>query len=65
MTEDQLVERVANVIERSMFAPHEMPLSDPLHAKYLETARAVVAEIKFAKPKLLYGHMPPSMDARP
>ncbi len=33
---------VAEIIERSMFAPHEFPLSPELHAKYLATARDVV-----------------------
>lgn len=59
MTEDQLVEHVAIVIERTMFAPHEMPLSDALHAKYLGTARAVIGELKFSKPRLLYGQIIP------
>jgi len=36
-------ERVAHAIEASMFAPHELPLSDALHAKYLATADDVIA----------------------
>ena len=37
------VERVALAIEKSMFAPHELPLDDELHGKYRETAKAAIA----------------------
>ena len=36
------VEHVALAIERSMFAPHELPLDDELHGKYRVTAKAAI-----------------------
>lgn len=39
-------ERVAEAIERSMFAPHELPLPDELHQKYLATADAAIAAME-------------------
>ncbi len=53
MTDEQIVIIVAETIERSMFAPHEFPLSVELHAKYLTTAREVIKALKFARPKLV------------
>ncbi len=53
MTYEQLVETVERTIERQMFAPHEFPLSDALREKYLITARKVIEELQFAKPKLV------------
>lgn len=53
MTDDQIIHAVAETIERSMFAPHEFPLSLELHAKYLTTARKVIETLKFAKPNLV------------
>ena len=38
-------ERAAKAIEETMFAPHELPLPDELHAKYLKTAQAAFAAI--------------------
>jgi len=35
-------ETVALAIEATMFAPHELPLPDDLHKKYLVTARAAI-----------------------
>jgi hypothetical protein len=43
MTEDQIVDAVADAIEATMFAPHELPLCADLHAKYCLTARAAIA----------------------
>lgn len=37
-----MIERVALAIEAKMFAPHELPLDDELHAKYRETAAAAI-----------------------
>lgn len=48
MTEERIVIIVAETIERSMFAPHELPLSLELHEKYMATARDVINELKFA-----------------
>jgi hypothetical protein len=53
MTNEQIVHAVAETIERSMFVPHELPLSLELHAKCLATARRVVETLKFTKPKLV------------
>ncbi len=39
---DADVERVAVAIEKTMFAPHEFPLSEELHGRYLVTARAAI-----------------------
>jgi Lar family restriction alleviation protein len=39
------VEAAAAAMERHMFAPHELPLSAELHAKYLDNARGVIAAI--------------------
>ena len=40
-------EQIARAIEASMFAPHELPITDPwLHNRYLETSDAVLATIK-------------------
>jgi hypothetical protein len=36
------VERVALAIEATMFAPHELPVDDELHSKYLGTAQAAI-----------------------
>jgi len=44
---EEEIERVAQAIERSMFAPHELPLSADLHLKYRATA---VAAINAAQP---------------
>jgi hypothetical protein len=38
-----MVDRVAKAIESTMFAPHELPCDAELHARYCETARAVLA----------------------
>lgn len=37
------VERVARAIEETMFNPHELPLDDELHSKFLITADAAIA----------------------
>ena len=37
-----LIERVALAIEATMFAPHELPVSAELHAKYKITALAAI-----------------------
>lgn len=39
---DDIIERVAIAIERTMFAPHEFPLPAELHAKYRATAQAAI-----------------------
>lgn len=41
ISEDE-IERVALAIERSMFAPHELPLDAGLHIKYRATAVAAI-----------------------
>ena len=46
MAAKPMVELVALAIEATMFAPHEMPLSDALHAKYLGTARAAIEAMR-------------------
>lgn len=38
----EMVERVARAIEATMFAPHELPVDDELHGRYLVTARAAI-----------------------
>ena len=38
------IERVALAIEKSMFAPHELPLDAELHGKYRDTAKAAITE---------------------
>ncbi len=40
------IEQVARAIEATMFAPHELPVSDALHRKYCETARAAIAAMR-------------------
>jgi hypothetical protein len=40
---DDLIECVALAIERTMFAPHELPLDAELHGRYRDTARAAIA----------------------
>jgi formylmethanofuran dehydrogenase subunit E len=42
-------ERVAFAIERTMFAPHEFPLPDELHQKYLVTADAAIEAMAYKK----------------
>lgn len=37
------IEAAAKAMEQEMFAPHELPLDDELHAKYLDTAEAALA----------------------
>lgn len=41
-----MVERMARTIESAMFAPHELPLPDALHAKYLDTARVAIEAMR-------------------
>jgi hypothetical protein len=43
MMDERIVDAVADAIEATMFAPHELPLSADLHAKYCLTARAAIA----------------------
>lgn len=45
MTDDDMVERVAVAIERTMFAPHEFPIDREIHSKYLNTARAAIQAV--------------------
>lgn len=42
----EMIERLALAIEATMFAPHELPLDTGLHAKYRETARAVIEAMR-------------------
>jgi hypothetical protein len=39
---NDMIEAVALAIEATMFAPHELPLDDGLHAKYRRTALAAI-----------------------
>ena len=49
---NDMIERVALAIERTMFAPHELPLDQELHGKYRDTARAAIAAMYEAGPPL-------------
>jgi len=46
MNQHSMIERVATAIETIMFSPHELPLDDELHGKYLITARAAIAAMR-------------------
>jgi hypothetical protein len=39
------IDNIALSIERGMFAPHELPLSEELHAKYLQVAKSVARNL--------------------
>lgn len=45
MNDDDMVERVAVAIERTMFAPHEFPIDQEIHSKYQVTARAAIQAV--------------------
>lgn len=42
----EMIERVALIIEATMFAPHELPLDTEIHAKYREAARAAIETMR-------------------
>lgn len=50
-THSDVVEQVAVAIERTMFAPHELPLDPELHRKYRVTAKAAVDAMNGYKEK--------------
>ena len=41
-----LIDRIARTIEGTMFAPHELPVSDDLHARYRVTAAAALTVVE-------------------
>ncbi len=43
---EDMVERVAVAIEKTMFAPHEFPLGAELHQLYRGTARAAIQAMR-------------------
>lgn len=50
---NEIIERVANAIEQTMFAPHELPLAADLHERYLETARAAIEAMREPTPEMI------------
>lgn len=46
LVERKMVERVAIAIEKTAFAPHELPLDPELHGKYRMTARVAIAAMR-------------------
>jgi hypothetical protein len=42
----EMIERVAQAIEATMFAPHELPVTGELHERYLETASAAIEAMR-------------------
>ena len=46
LVERKMVERVAIAIEKTAFAPHELPLDPELHGKYRMMARAAIAAMR-------------------
>lgn len=50
---NEALERATTAAEEHMFAPHELPLDNELHAKYLQLAHAIIASIREPTPEMV------------